>query len=64
MEDRSCVGYAFKQDIEDSEIDDDGNVRYDFSVFETLEAAEEARLDDDPDDAIIRVRVTIEEIKE
>jgi len=64
MEDRSCVGYAFKQDIEDSLLTDEGDVQYDFIVFETREAAEAARLDDDKDEEIIRVSVNIEEIKD
>jgi len=64
MEDRSCVGYAFKQDIEDTVVDGYGDVHYEFSVFETRAAAEAARLDDDKDEEIIRVSVNIEEIKE
>jgi len=60
MEDRSTIGYAFKQDIEDTEIGDSGTVHYDFAVFKTLEAAEAERFA--PDEEIVRVKVEITQL--
>jgi len=57
MEDRSTIGYAFKQDIEDTLIDEDGDVLYNLVVFATLEAAQEMRAEDDEE--IVRVKVEI-----
>ena len=59
MEDRNSEGYAVVQDIEDTLINDNGDVHYDFRVYGTLEAAEAQALEH-VDQRIVFVNVTIE----
>jgi len=58
MEDRSCTGFAFKSSIEDTVIDDSGDVHYCFAVYASLE---EAQAMAEEGDEIVGVWVRIEE---
>jgi hypothetical protein len=59
MENRSAEGYVIRMDVEDTPINEDGSIDYNFAVCERREDLLEMGWDAED---IAYVRVTIEEI--